>query len=958
MRMTRIMFRAIASYVVLVGISQAQTGDIATRVTDQNRTGDLPFSTSIGSSVEHVDLGTGALNIKIPLIDVPGRGLDSQLYLRWSSNFWVARAFTNTMGNPYFQWTPDFLGLWLSNRTGHASSGFRIQCQGSGTYFGYSNNVYIDPAGVKRAVAAESMGGIGLCVPTITSSPGPDFTAEGMWATMATENSVSVLLADGSTEDVEDANGNEEDNIGYLGHIADTLGRAFYTTSTTTDGHGNALQTTYTHVDTNGATQTYTVNWELTPINTSFGASAGPYGVMDELTGSSLNVINNIVLPNGQQYGFKYDGAYGEITEIDFPAGGVIKYTWGTLEDHLKTRRYVASRTEVTNGVSSTWNLNLSVSGSSLFTANTTYSNTVTYPSAGSPPQQNQSVFVSTGGGVSDVQIFSGQAVGTPMREYKIVYTWDHDPTVDDACYNSGGNIVPPLIAQQVGLRPTSVTTILEDGQTQSQTQYDYETISYVYYPNHCADLTENSAHYNYTTSRGNVTEIRQYGWGSGSPGALIRRIDKTYLHNSNSNYLTYNIVNKVLQDTTYDSTANTCNGLSQPCAQTQYEYDNYVQNVNALISTSSTPAPQHDYTHYPSTFIYRGNVTRVMRWPNTAAGNNPLTTVYTYDDLGNIRAVQDLAGNTTSYSYADNWSGTSCPVVPSGDNGQAYVTQITDALGHQVKRTMYQCSGLLEARHDQNDLNAGRTGALYSYDWSGRLTQKQDTHLTTDSSWGSTSNTYNDVPPVTIATSTAITSTLNKTSVATMDGLGRAIETQLTSDPDGTTEVDTTYDALGRKSTVSNPYRAGTPLPTDGITTTNYDPLSRVTSVSEPDGSSSSTSYSLNCITASDEAGTARQSCSDPLGRMTSVFEDPGAFHLNYETDYTYDTLGNLLTVTQNGSDTTKARKRTFAYDAMSRLMSATNPESGTTFYAYATVGGGLCAGDPGVVCTKKAPL
>jgi YD repeat-containing protein len=69
----------------------------------------------------------------------------------------------------------------------------------------------------------------------------------------------------------------------------------------------------------------------------------------------------------------------------------------------------------------------------------------------------------------------------------------------------------------------------------------------------------------------------------------------------------------------------------------------------------------------------------------------------------------------------------------------------------------------------------------------------------------------------------------------------------------------------------------------------------------------------------------------------MTGVWEDPGTTpHLNYETDYSYDALGNLKSVTQNGSDATKARTRTFVYDSMSRLTSATNPESGNITYSY----------------------
>src|SRR5262249_4402028 len=73
----------------------------------------------------------------------------------------------------------------------------------------------------------------------------------------------------------------------------------------------------------------------------------------------------------------------------------------------------------------------------------------------------------------------------------------------------------------------------------------------------------------------------------------------------------------------------------------------------------------------------------------------------------------------------------------------------------------------------------------------------------------------------------------------------------------------------------------------------------------------------------------------SDGLGRTRSVFEDPAG--VNYETDYQYDTLGNLLRVDQKGSapgDSTKWRTRTFTYDSLSRLITSSNPESGTICY------------------------
>ena len=49
-----------------------------------------------------------------------------------------------------------------------------------------------------------------------------------------------------------------------------------------------------------------------------------------------------------------------------------------------------------------------------------------------------------------------------------------------------------------------------------------------------------------------------------------------------------------------------------------------------------------------------------------------------------------------------------------------------------------------------------------------------------------------------------------------------------------------------------------------------------------------------------------------------------------NQGTSYTYNALDNLIRVTQ-GSQT-----RTFAYDSLSRLASAANPESGTINYTY----------------------
>lgn len=157
-------------------------------------------------------------------------------------------------------------------------------------------------------------------------------------------------------------------------------------------------------------------------------------------------------------------------------------------------------------------------------------------------------------------------------------------------------------------------------------------------------------------------------------------------------------------------------------------------------------------------------------------------------------------------------------------------------------------------------------------------------------------------------------------------DGFGRTREAW-SRDPEGDVKVVTIYDALSRAQQVSNPFR-----PSLGETaiysTTVYDLLGRVTSVTSPDSSVITTSYSANTVIVADQTAKKRKSITDALGRLKEVYEDPDG--LNYLTSYSYDTLDNLITVSQ-GSQT-----RTFVYNSLKQLTSATNPESGTISYQY----------------------
>jgi RHS repeat-associated protein len=78
----------------------------------------------------------------------------------------------------------------------------------------------------------------------------------------------------------------------------------------------------------------------------------------------------------------------------------------------------------------------------------------------------------------------------------------------------------------------------------------------------------------------------------------------------------------------------------------------------------------------------------------------------------------------------------------------------------------------------------------------------------------------------------------------------------------------------------------------------------------------------------------------------------------------YAYDVLGNLTCVAQDGgnggsisncaSAPAGSRQRTFSYDSLSRLVSSSNPETGTIAYSYLNAGGGQCSGSPTLPCSK----
>ena len=624
-----------------------------------------------------------------------------------------------------------------------------------------------------------------------------------------------------------------------------------------------------------------------------------------EASGSAL-LINAVVLPNLTKWTFNYD-SYLSLTSVTFPTGGSITYTWQN-SIYATRSRYLVSRVVNDGSGAHTWTYAWMATGVSL--------NVVT------DPNNNDTVITQAvvPGYVGQSQYYSGShSNGTLLKTVATQYSWSTDPLV--ATYSLPGSGANNVV-------PTSTTVTWANGQT-SQTTRAYDSgFQYSIY-----NADETTSYYN--AYYGLITNQTVSDYGQNQPGNVLQQTSTNYQWQNNSSYLANNLLSLV-------SSVQLNDGGGTKRAYTFYGYD------ESSLQSSGVAEQKVAGESYP------GNQTSVHRWLNGSATGSTLCSTVTggylvttkaYYDTGEVPTVTDPCGYQTTYQYSGSYYG-------------ALVTKVTKALGQNMSYGY--------------DYNSGAVTSIT--DWNSQITTKSYDMLTRllSASYpdgGSTTYCYTDgVPtacpsgnagnaPFAVVVQKAITPSINEISTVTIDGLGRASQTQLNSDPSGTTYMLTTYDALGRKSQVYNPTRCSSITTncnsetTWGVATTNYDPLNRVTSVVEQDGSTVRTNYSaFPCTTVTDEAGNSRQSCVDGLGRMISVLEDPGSSpHLNYQTTYQYDTLGDLTNVTQNGSNSANARNRSFAYDSLSHLTSATNPESGTILYAYDA--------DSNVI-TKTAPL
>lgn len=615
----------------------------------------------------------------------------------------------------------------------------------------------------------------------------------------------------------------------------------------------------------------------------------------------NYTVIQSIVLlnsPNNLAWTFEYQDRnpgdpssvkYGSLTKVTLPTGGTISYTYSTV-----TASWL-------HDLGSRWVTSRTVNandGTGDHTWVYTWGMTAPHANKVTDPLGNDSVhtFAGTCGSAYETsnQTYQGsQSSGQLLKTVTTQYACTTDPG----------------FGTSVSVFPTNITTTWPSGQVAQVTKsYD-------------SGFTYSEPTGSYASKYGKEITTNDYDYGTNAAGALLRTTTKNYQFLANSNYLTYNILNPAQSVKTQDGSGN----------QVAYTFYNYDENT----PVSSGVTQNHDAA--PPNGNYRGNQTSAHSWLNgstVATANCPavssgyLVSSVTFNDTGTENTTTDACLHSTTLQYSSTFFG-------------AYATSVTNALNQTTNYNFDFNTGVVTSITDPNS-----QPTTYGYDIFTRLTQANHPD------GGQATLTYNESAyPFNVVKTQTITSGMNLTHKVVVDGLGRVTQTQLTSDPEGTDYVDTTYDADGRKASGSNPYRT-TSDPTYGITSYQYDALGRLTKTIPPDGSSTAnneaTDYSaFPAVTVTDEAGHSRKSQTDALGRLINVWEDPAV--LNYQTIYQYDALGNLLCAEQHGgvtgtgcssspsNDATSPwRVRRFGYDPLSRLLTAKNPESGTITYNY----------------------
>ena len=350
--------------------------------------------------------------------------------------------------------------------------------------------------------------------------------------------------------------------------------------------------------------------------------------------------------------------------------------------------------------------------------------------------------------------------------------------------------------------------------------------------------------------------------------------------------------------------------------SETKYFYDG--------TGSCTTPAGSN-------TTVTKGHVTKVERWLN--GGTNPISGME-YNAYGSLTCTRDPKGHVTTLAY-DSATNT-------------FPLTSTNALGHVTTTSYYGVNGvatdtgLYGQAKSVTDPN-NQTGTS-TYDALGRkLTTTTPDGLVSTMAYNYGSGFGVGTQHIQSTTSGGGLST-NLVSKTFFDGLGRTTRKESPGAADGGANLkvlvtETQYDVRGLVKQSSLPYMQGTESATGRWRVPTYDALGRMIQSTNPDGTSSQVCYNGWTTTSLDPKLHKKVETKDAYGRLVTVQEYTGQATsgtcaggtLYATTNYQYDLLGNLLSVTD-----TKGNASSMTYDTLGRKVTMHDPDMGNWSYTY----------------------
>lgn len=750
----------------------------------------------------------------------------------------------------------------------------------------------------------------------------------------------------GTVSWLRDRNGNtimfSYDSFKRATTIKDSLNREVSITYATT----SVLYDEIVYKGFGGALRSIRVNYAYLQDSGSLRAGYSPqtYAQLFTITSSSGSqtynpkIIRSVTLPNGKQYQFQYN-SYAELARVVLPTGGAYEY------DHASG---VAGDASGVIGIDDTsLNVYRRVTTKRVYADGATLANKMTFSNTESVPCTGCIVvdqFGSDGATrLSQRRIFYD---GNPILSFAQGPT-EYAPWKDGREYQSemlaadGSTILQRSTSTwQQPLAGASWPLTQAESNAAARTNNPQVTqIVTTLEPAQANKVAKKTFAYDKYT---NQTDVSEYDFGASNP-SLIRR---THTDFKTSGYDTLNpsATNLDLNQTSHIRNlpvqVSVFDGNSVERARFSIEYDNYTPEVaGCLQGFHCGLKPRANISGLDALFdvnyTKRGNPTAST---NSLLSNGSVTgsvsSYSQYDVAGNVVRLLDprstLTTNiATTIDYDDRFGtpdnearSNTVPSELTGFTSFGFPTKVTNALGH----TSYaQFDYYLGQPVNGEDAN----GVIASGSFNDSL--DRPTQVRRAISTGAENQTtfaYDDTARiVTVSSDRDVVNDNLLVSKVEYDQMGRTIAQRQYEGGTNYIVTRTEYDALGRPYKTSSPFRPWqneTPV----WTTQQFDALGRVLTVTTPDSAVVSTSYSGNTVTVTDQAGKARKTVTDALGRLIEVYEDPNDLNpngLNYQTSYLYDALDNLVRVTQG------SQQRFFMYDSLKRLIRADNPEQET---------------------------